>query len=103
MFWRVWGAYLCLLAGAAAGRVGRRGGEDERRGGHGAGVEDRLCVGGDLASLADGPGEVDVVDPVELAGDGGPGGACVVLGDADKDQCEEAQRDVALMRSCLRW
>ena len=90
MFWRVWGAYLCALAGAASGRVGWRGGEDERRGGHGAGVEDRLCVGGDLGSLADGSGvagEVDGVDPVEFAGDGGPGGAGVVLGDADEDQC----------------
>ena len=99
MFWRVWGAYLCALAGAAAGRVGWSGGEDERRSGHGAGLEDRLCVGGDLGSLADGSGgagEVDGVDPVEFAGDGGPGGAGVVLGDADEDQCEEAQRDVGL-------
>ena len=99
MFWRVWGAYLCALAGAAAGRVGWGGGEDEWRGGHGAGVEDRLCVGGDLGALADGSGgagEVDGVDPVEFAGDGGPGGAGVVLGDADEDQGEEAQRDVGL-------
>jgi len=97
VFWRVWGAYLCALAGAAAGRVGWRGGEDERRGGDGAGVEDRLGVGGDLGSLADGSGgagEVDSVDPVEFAGDGGPVG--VVLGDADEDQVEEAQRDVGL-------
>ena len=34
------------------------------------------------------------MDPVEFAGDGGPGGACVVLGDADEDQGEKAQRDV---------
>ena len=87
MFWTVWGAYLCALAGAAAGRVGWRGGEDERRGGDGAGVEDRLGVGGDPGSLADGSsgaGEVHDVDPVELAGDDGPAGAGVVLGDADE-------------------
>ena len=34
------------------------------------------------------------MDPVELAGDHGPGGAGVVLGDADEDQGEEAKRDV---------
>ena len=69
------------------------------RGGHVAGVEDRLGVGGDLGSLADGAGgagEVDGVDPVELAADDASGGACVVLGDADEDQCEQAQRDVGL-------
>ena len=97
MFWRVLGAYLCALGRAAAGRVGWSGGEDERRGWHGAGVEDHRRVGGDLGSLADGSGgagKVDGVDPVELAGDDGPGGAGVVLGDADEDQGEEAQRDV---------
>ena len=63
------------------------------------GVEDRLGVGGDLGSLADGSGvagEVDGVDAVQFAGDGRPGQAGVVLRDADQDQGEEAQGDVGL-------
>ena len=87
------GAYLWGPAGPLAGRVGWRGGEDERRGGDGAGVEDGPGVGGDLGALADGSGgagEVDGVDPVQLAGDDRPRDAGVVLCDADQDQGEEA-------------
>ena len=79
--------------------MGGRGGQDQWRGGDGAGVEDGLGVGGDLGALADGAGcagEVDGVDAVQFAGDGRPGQAGVVLRDADQDQGEEAQRDVGL-------
>ena len=46
--------------------MGGRGGQDQWRGGDGAGVEDGLGVGGDLGALADGAGaagEIDGVDP----------------------------------------
>jgi hypothetical protein len=57
--------------------------------------------GGWAGAVARMSGEVDGVDPVELAGDDGPGGACVVLGDADEDQCEQAQRDVVIERGLI--
>ena len=62
-----------------------------------AGGEDAGLIVGDLGALpnpAGGAFEADEADAVQVAGDGGPGVAGGVLGDADQGQGEEAESDV---------